>query len=37
MLGKNIIFYHECESRIAKVRHEDHRLASRGLSSDDKR
>ena len=28
---------HECEGRIKKIRPEDHRLASRGLQSDDKR
>ena len=32
-----IRIYHECEGRIEKIRPEDHRLASRGLASDDKR
>ena len=27
---------HECEGGIEKIRHKDHRLASRGLPSDDK-
>ena len=31
-----IRIYHECEGEIEKIRSEDHRLASRGLSSDDK-
>ena len=34
---QNIRIHQECEGRIEKIRPEDHRLASRGLPSDDKR
>ena len=33
----NIRIYHACEGRIEKIRPKDHRLALRGLPSDDKR
>ena len=32
----NISIHHECEGGIEKICHKDHRLASRGLPSDDK-
>ena len=35
--SEHIRIYDECEGRIEKIRPEDHRLASRGLPSDDKR
>ena len=34
---RNIRIYHKCEGRIEKIHLEDHRLASGGLLSDDKR
>ena len=32
-----IRIYHECEGRIEKIRQKDHRLASLGLTNDEKR
>ena len=34
---KNIRIHHECEGGIEQIHPDDHRLASRGLLSDDKR